>query len=185
MTTSEIYQEQRRIALKEFRGIVADAEILHSEATESLKLRLNEMRSAIAVKSYTFKLVIEEDPFEDGRMAYFVSVPALPGCHSWAYTKEEALENIHEAIQGYIETLIPTEPGVIGSSTVNLMIAWWKWYFMLGVIRFLPRLGRRWWLCSTPVWSASDRPAGPQPVRHLSRGGLRRWLDNRQLLLEQ
>ncbi len=55
-------------------------------------------------------------------MAYFVSVPALPGCHSWAYTKEEALENIHEAVQGYIETLlqlgkpIPTEPGVIVSS---------------------------------------------------------------------
>nr|BAL59256.1 hypothetical conserved protein [Candidatus Acetothermum autotrophicum] len=70
------------------------------------------------MKTYVFKVVIEEDPFEDGRMAYFASVPALPGCHTWAYTKEELLRNIQEAVQGYIETLIqlgkpiPTEPEV-------------------------------------------------------------------------
>lgn len=58
------------------------------------------------MRSYTFKVVIEEDPFEDGRMAYFVSVPALKGCHTWAYTKEEALGQIQEAVRGYIETLI-------------------------------------------------------------------------------
>lgn len=70
------------------------------------------------MQAYTFKVVVEEDPFEDGRMAYFASVPALKGCHSWAYTKEEALAQIQEAVRGYIETLIqlgkpiPTEPNV-------------------------------------------------------------------------
>jgi predicted RNase H-like HicB family nuclease len=73
---------------------------------------------AMPMRTYIFKVVIEEDPFEDGRMAYFASVPALPGCHTWAYTKEELLKNIQEAVQGYIETLvqlgkpIPTEPEV-------------------------------------------------------------------------
>lgn len=58
------------------------------------------------MRTYIFKVVIEEDPFEDGRMAYFASVPALPGCHTWAYTKEELLRNIHEAVQVYVESLL-------------------------------------------------------------------------------
>ncbi|MCI0541726.1 MAG: type II toxin-antitoxin system HicB family antitoxin [Verrucomicrobiales bacterium] len=32
-----------------------------------------------------------------------VSCPALPGCHSQGATVEEALENIRDAIQGYVE----------------------------------------------------------------------------------
>jgi len=39
-------------------------------------------------------------------------VPALPGCHTQGKTKEEALERVREAIQGYLESLqkdgIPT-----------------------------------------------------------------------------
>lgn len=68
------------------------------------------------MKSYTFRIVIEEDPFEDGRMAYHAYVPALKGCHTWGYTIEETLKNIQEAVQGYLEALIklgepiPTEP---------------------------------------------------------------------------
>lgn len=46
-----------------------------------------------------FKVVIEED--EDG--GYVVSVPALPGCYSQGDTIEEALENIKEAIELYLE----------------------------------------------------------------------------------
>jgi predicted RNase H-like HicB family nuclease len=34
---------------------------------------------------------------------YSVSVPGLPGCHSQGATEEEALENIKNAIQGYVE----------------------------------------------------------------------------------
>lgn len=40
---------------------------------------------------------------EDG--GYIVEVPSLPGCYSQGETEEEALANIQEAIQGYIEAL--------------------------------------------------------------------------------
>jgi predicted RNase H-like HicB family nuclease len=33
---------------------------------------------------------------------YSVSVPGLPGCWSQGATEQEALENIQEAIQGYL-----------------------------------------------------------------------------------
>lgn len=35
---------------------------------------------------------------------YSVSVPGLPGCWSQGATEEEALENIQDAIQGYLAT---------------------------------------------------------------------------------
>ncbi len=47
-----------------------------------------------------FKVIIEEDK-EDG--GYVVSVPSLPGCRSHGDTIEEALENIKEAIELYLE----------------------------------------------------------------------------------
>jgi predicted RNase H-like HicB family nuclease len=42
-------------------------------------------------------------PGEDGY--YVVECPSLPGCISQGVTKEEALENIKEAIQVYSEAL--------------------------------------------------------------------------------
>jgi len=42
-------------------------------------------------------------PGEDGY--YVVECPSLPGCLSQGNTKEEALENIKEAIKAYIEAL--------------------------------------------------------------------------------
>jgi predicted RNase H-like HicB family nuclease len=47
----------------------------------------------------TFKVVLE--PSEEG--GYTVYVPALPGCVSEGDTIEEALRNIREAIQLYLE----------------------------------------------------------------------------------
>ncbi len=44
------------------------------------------------------------DPEEDG--GYAVWVPALPGCVSQGETREEALANIREAIQCYLESCI-------------------------------------------------------------------------------
>ncbi len=46
-----------------------------------------------------FKVVITEG--EDGW--YVVVVPSLPGCISQGKTKKEALENIKEAIEVYLE----------------------------------------------------------------------------------
>ncbi len=45
------------------------------------------------------KVVME--PSDEG--GYTVIVPALPGCISEGNTKEEALENIREAIELYLE----------------------------------------------------------------------------------
>lgn len=36
---------------------------------------------------------------------YAVWVPGLPGCWSQGQTEEEALENIKDAIEGYLETV--------------------------------------------------------------------------------
>jgi predicted RNase H-like HicB family nuclease len=68
------------------------------------------------MKSHLFKVVVENDAFEDGRRAYHASCPALKGCHSWGHTPEEALANIREAVELYVEDLretgeaIPVDP---------------------------------------------------------------------------
>ena len=49
-----------------------------------------------------YKLVLEPDP-EDG--GYVVHCPALPGCYSQGDTKREAIKNIREAIEAYLESL--------------------------------------------------------------------------------
>ncbi len=49
-----------------------------------------------------FTVVLEKD--EDG--IYVATVPALPGCISDGSTVEEAMANIKEAIQGFIEDMI-------------------------------------------------------------------------------
>ncbi|HJU29676.1 MAG TPA: type II toxin-antitoxin system HicB family antitoxin [Candidatus Binataceae bacterium] len=48
-----------------------------------------------------FKVAIYTD--EDG--VFVAEVPSLPGCVSQGSSKFEALENIHEAIGGYVESL--------------------------------------------------------------------------------
>lgn len=48
-----------------------------------------------------FRVLVEPD--EDG--IFVAQVPSLPGCISQGKTREEALKNAREAIQGYIESL--------------------------------------------------------------------------------
>jgi predicted RNase H-like HicB family nuclease len=48
-----------------------------------------------------FRVIITQD--EDG--FYVAEVPALPGCISQGKTREEALENIKDAIAGYLFSL--------------------------------------------------------------------------------
>jgi predicted RNase H-like HicB family nuclease len=48
-----------------------------------------------------FRVLIETD--EDG--VFVAECPALPGCVSQGKTREEAMANIQDAIQGYIESL--------------------------------------------------------------------------------
>jgi antitoxin HicB len=51
----------------------------------------------------TTRHVIVHPDEEDG--GCWVEVPSLPGCVSQGDTKEEALENIKDAIEGYIASL--------------------------------------------------------------------------------
>ena len=53
------------------------------------------------MKIMKFRVTIEVD--EDGM--FVVQCPSLPGCISQGRTKEEALENIKDAIKGYLESL--------------------------------------------------------------------------------
>ena len=52
--------------------------------------------------SHRYKVVITKEP-EGG---YSVYVPALPGCASQGATTEEAMANIREAIDLYLEDLV-------------------------------------------------------------------------------
>ena len=52
---------------------------------------------------FTVILLPERDPEFSGY--YNALVPALPGCVSYGADKEEALRNIREAIEAYLEDL--------------------------------------------------------------------------------
>ena len=54
-------------------------------------------------RKFTAILLPERDPEFAGY--YNALVPALPGCFSYGASKEEALENIREAIAAYLEDL--------------------------------------------------------------------------------
>jgi len=49
------------------------------------------------------KFVITLETDEDGFIV--VSCPALPGCHSQGRTKDEAIANIKEAIEGFVVSM--------------------------------------------------------------------------------
>ena len=57
----------------------------------------------------SYKVILERN---DEESYYTATVPALPGCVTQGQTKEETLERVKEAIQGYLESLqkdgIPT-----------------------------------------------------------------------------
>ena len=84
----------------------------------------------MALRSYVFKVLVEEDAFEDGRRAFHASCPALKGCHTWGHTPEEALASIREAVELYVEDLaaagepIPVDPeqGVVEMSSPAVVV---------------------------------------------------------------
>jgi predicted RNase H-like HicB family nuclease len=48
-----------------------------------------------------FRVVLQQD--DDG--AFVVEVPSIPGCVSQGVSRAQALDNIREAIEGYLESL--------------------------------------------------------------------------------
>ncbi len=82
------------------------------------------------MKSYVFSVVIEEDSLENGEGVYHAFCPGLKGCHTWGHTRDEALTNIQEAVQLYIEDLleagdpVPVDPakGVVVLETASVVV---------------------------------------------------------------
>lgn len=76
------------------------------------------VKSKKEIKTYVFKIIIEEDSFDDERNAYHAYCPSLKGARTWGYTQEEALKNIREVIEMTIESMIehgeniPEEPDI-------------------------------------------------------------------------
>ena len=75
---------------------------------------------------YVYRLTIEPD--ED---RYYAEIPALPGCHSWGRTCEEAIKSIKEALELWLEVKredgepIPTdEPETIKNAdfTIGVLV---------------------------------------------------------------
>jgi predicted RNase H-like HicB family nuclease len=58
----------------------------------------NEPAQEAAATPYVFRISVEPD--ED---RFYAEVPALPGCYSWGHTYEEAIQNIKEALELWIE----------------------------------------------------------------------------------
>ncbi len=54
------------------------------------------------MKFYSFQIVIEREPEDEG---YFAYSPTLPGCFSNGRTIEEAKKNIREAIEQHLASL--------------------------------------------------------------------------------
>jgi len=57
----------------------------------------------------TFVLKVDLKKERDGRWSATVS--SLPGCSSWGYTQQEALANIKDAADIYIEDMIDAGEG--------------------------------------------------------------------------
>ncbi|MEO8974066.1 MAG: type II toxin-antitoxin system HicB family antitoxin [Ktedonobacteraceae bacterium] len=51
----------------------------------------------------TYTIIPDPDTEEGG---YTVTVPALPGCITQGKTVEQRIERAHEAIEGYIESML-------------------------------------------------------------------------------
>ena len=47
---------------------------------------------------YIYRVTVEPD---DGR--FYAEVPKLPGCYSWGHTYQEALKNLKEALELWLE----------------------------------------------------------------------------------
>ncbi|MBI4574848.1 MAG: type II toxin-antitoxin system HicB family antitoxin [Planctomycetes bacterium] len=66
------------------------------------------------MKTYVFQVDVVKET--DGRFA--ATCPALPGCATWGHTQEEALRNIREAVEAYVEDLVRAGEPVPGAKEI-------------------------------------------------------------------
>jgi predicted RNase H-like HicB family nuclease len=64
------------------------------------------------MKTFVLRVDLKEE--EDGRWS--ASIPTLPGCSSWGYSRQDALVNIKDAAEIYIEDMVDAGEGLPTSS---------------------------------------------------------------------
>lgn len=89
--------------------------------SKDLAARQNGTTVGAVAKSQKFFVTLEQD--EDG---WFVAkCPGLPGCVSQGKTREEAIANIREAIEGSLETRAANSiPSNIETIEIEILVAW-------------------------------------------------------------
>ena len=76
-------------------------------------------------KTLAYSLCIE---FHEDEGGYLASFPALPGCHTWGASYEDAVKNAEEALLGYLEALqkngeaIPQEDRPLGEVSLGVVV---------------------------------------------------------------
>lgn len=74
----------------------------------------------MATQKFHFPILIEQD--EDN--VYIVSCPVFKGCHSYGKTVDEAMKNIQEVIEMYLEDEKPEAlNNFVGFREIELQIA--------------------------------------------------------------
>jgi predicted RNase H-like HicB family nuclease len=95
-----------------------------AEPPGSLARQTREPRSTSV---YTFTIVIEKEPDDDGYAAYSTT---LPGCFSKGETFQEAKRNVHLAVQKQLESLLAEGKPVRQSENLvyveELTVAVWR-----------------------------------------------------------
>jgi predicted RNase H-like HicB family nuclease len=70
------------------------------------------------VRTYVFPVQLQEET--DSRWS--VWIPALPGLTSWGHTKAEALRNIQDAAEAYVEDMIEAgEPIPVAAGKIEVI----------------------------------------------------------------
>ena len=59
----------------------------------------------ITPRRIPYAIVVVEEEATDGSLVYRAEIPDLPGCMSHGETREEAVQNLEEAMELYLETV--------------------------------------------------------------------------------
>jgi predicted RNase H-like HicB family nuclease len=79
----------------------------------------------MVAQTYTFTVILEPDDQAGGFVAH---VPALPGCHTEADSRDEAIAMAQDAVAAYVESLlahnepIPMEANPSGPVLVTVIV---------------------------------------------------------------
>ena len=102
-------------------GSNATAECLSLATSLATRSSFAKQSSTAKLPVVKFRVTIETD--EDGM--FVAECPALPGCVSQGKTRDEAMTNIRDAIQGYLESLKKDGeliPGAITEAVIEVTV---------------------------------------------------------------